>query len=468
MYFNTLIIMNEDTSGYGRRSRRPSGYCKLSVPNRVICYVQGLQQLPKGQAYRMYLMSQHKQKSVEIGMFQVGMSGNKELRWTITPGDINNSGLTAEEIDGALIKVDGEGVKDLTVPLVGFSAGPYLWKSIIQGDPIAVKKKEPVLVGKPKLEDELVAEQVLEEQVLEEPKLEEPKLEEKPKLEDKLVVKEELESEDELVAEGEPVPAGDPVVDDKLVLEDKPILGTESLPKGQAQPTIEAAARGSEMGTSDEMAFLKEEIQRLNKIIGQSNRTIESLQKELAAKVSRPESPKLELSKPELPKPELPKQELPKPDNTKEVAEPHKDRDVRENLEAFIRNFQEDNKREKDKRNHITNVMDNMFQERIPMNPFPDSDDGMKWVRITHEDLLTFSQLSPEWANQLFILEADKHYKHLILGKDKDGLTYYVGIPGIFNPAKSDILDRDRIERFRCRRNVPLKAGEVGYWIALM
>lgn len=466
MYFNTLIIMNEDTPGYGRRSRRPSGYCKLSVPNRVICYVQGLQQLPKGQAYRIYLMSQHKQKSVEIGMFQVGMSGNKELRWTMTPGDINNSGLTAQEIDGALIKVDGEGVKDLTVPLVGFSASPYLWKSIVQGDSIDVKKEESTLVEKLK-----PAEEAEKELVLEEPKLEDkvvaegkPELEnelavkEKPEPEEELVVKEKSEPEEELVAEVEPVLAGEPVVADKTELGDKPILEGKELPEWQPQPIIEAATRGSEIALRAEVVSLEEEIQRLNKIIGQSNRTIESLQEELAAKVSQPEPPKLELSK----------SELAKADNTKEVAKPQKDRDVRENLEAFIRSFQEDNKRESNKHTHITNTMNNIFEKRIPMNPFPDADDEMKWVRITHEDLLTFSQLPTEWANQLFILEADKHYKHLILGRDKDGLTYYVGIPGVFNPEKSDILDRDRIERFRCRRNVPLKAGEVGYWIALM
>jgi len=357
--------MNEDAPGYGRKSRSPSGYCKLTMPNKIICYAQGLQQLPKGQIYRLYLMSKVRQKSVEIGMFQVEADGNKETRWTIEPTDINNSGINAKEIDGALVMVDGEGVKHQTVPLVGFISEAYRWTNLI----------EPKTKLKPETEPEL-----------------------------------ELEPEPEPVLEPEPEPEPEPV------LEPEPELVPEAECELFSDLPLERFEQADmEVVLRDEINVLQEEIKRLNQII---------------------EAGKLE-----------------------------KARDANMGISDFLGRFQKTHKKMDYPSN---NVMENVFKQRIPMHPFQESYRDIKWVRISHADLLSFSHLDYEWANQSLIIKACNDYKHLILGRDELGITYYLGIPDVFQSDKSHLLEIERIERFTCRKKGPAKAGEVGYWIALI
>jgi len=389
MYFNTLIIMNEDTPGYGRKSRSPSGYCKLTMPNKVICYAQGLQQLPKGQIYRLYLMSQGKQKSVEVGMFQVGADGNKETRWTIEPANINNSGISAKEVDGALIVVDGEDIKRKTVPLLGFASEPYGWANLIslkvKQDPVPKSKAiiEPTPILKPEPEPELELE-IEMEQVTE------------------LEASAERESEVGLEPKMEPVPGA--------TIESGPELEPEcELPFDTTLERLEWA--NTETALKDEINALKEEIKRLNRII--------------------------------------------------EAEELEKTRKTDTEINDFLGRFQ--------KTHHASNdVIEKVFKQRIPMHPFQDSHKDIKWVRISHADLTSFPHLDHEWVNQPLIINACNDYKHLILGRDELGLTYYLGIPDVFQPDKNYLLDIERIERFTCRKKGPVKAGKVGYWIALI
>ena len=430
MYFNTLIIMNEDTAGYGRKSRNPSGYCKLAMPNRVICYVQGLQQLPKGQVYRLYLMSHEEQRSVEVGMFQVGPSGNRELRWTITPDDINNSGIRAGEVDGALVVVDGEGVRGPVAPLVGFVSEPYSWRGIM-----SPQKEEQSKVTQVEPTPGIQVGEVVEELVIAEP--------------------EELVVEEVVIAERQEPVAEEVVVAEpqELVVEKAVIAEPQGLAVAQRQELVieDDVAAGITLELEekvDEIAFLRGEIERLNTIIEQSRQTIESLQENLSR--NEIESEELE-----------PTQQI-TPGNFEELK---RVRDIKEDLETFISRFQSASKEAYKASN---GAMEKVFTTRIPMNPFPEANDGIKWVRITHEDLASFSQLSPEWVSQPFILDAHRKYKHLILGKDEASICYYVGIPDVFSPERSYILDTDRIERFSCRHNVPVQVGEVGYWIALI
>ena len=469
MYFNTLIIMNEDTAGYGRKSRNPSGYCKLAMPNRVICYVQGLQQLPKGQVYRLYLMSHEEQRSVEVGMFQVGPSGNRELRWTITPDDINNSGIRAGEVDGALVVVDGEGVRGPVAPLVGFVSEPYSWRGIMspqKEEQSKVTQVEPtpgIQVGEV-VEELVIAEPeelVVEEVVIaerQEPVPEEVIVGESQELAVEEVViaePEELAVEEVVIAERQEPVAEEVVVAEpqELVVEKAVIAEPQGLAVAQRQELVieDDVAAGITLELEekvDEIAFLRGEIERLNTIIEQSRQTIESLQENLSR--NEIESEELE-----------PTQQI-TPGNFEELK---RVRDIKEDLETFISRFQSASKEAYKASN---GAMEKVFTTRIPMNPFPEANDGIKWVRITHEDLASFSQLSPEWVSQPFILDAHRKYKHLILGKDEASICYYVGIPDVFSPERSYILDTDRIERFSCRHNVPVQVGEVGYWIALI
>ena len=380
MHFNTLIIMNEDALGYGSRSRKPYGYCKLTMPNRVSCYVQGLRQLPEGQIYKLYLTSKEKDKSIEVGMLQVGANGNKETRWIMEPSSINNSGVNAKEIDGALIRVEGESVKGNVVPLVGFSSEPYTWDHLIKDQKIEVEKEKPKKVEKA-AEVEVVAEVFLEES------------------KEREEVARDLEE------------ASRQIVEPKESIVDKVM--------------------------SDEILALREEVEKLNRTIEESKEIIEKLQSQSLES--------LESSEPS------------------EATE--SSTGINDYVNSFIRKFQTVEKK-KDEPEAIE--IDSIFKNRIPINPFEAPNMDTKWVRITSDDLKLLPSLSPEWINQDLITNANREYKHFILGKDKSGLTYYLGIPGVFDPDQDDVLSIDQIERFACCHDIPPRVGEAGYWIALI
>ncbi|NLI89365.1 MAG: hypothetical protein GX366_03015 [Epulopiscium sp.] len=332
MHFNTLIIMNEDTVGYGNRSRKPTGYCKLTMPNRIICYVQGLRQLPRDQKYKLYLTSKNKQKAVEAGTFQVGASGNKETRWNMEPSNIANSGINARDVDGALIVVEGDNSKDRIVPLLGFTSEPYGWEE---------------LIDKGKAE--------------------------------------------------------------------------ELAPKEVAQETVKEAVneeRSKKEEENKEIIALKAEVSRLKEIIAQSEKAKE---------------------------------------NKEETT------GINEYVSDFVRKYEtSDIIEQKEGYKEIGSV----FEKRIPINPFEAKNTGIKWVRITLEDLEALPLLERDWVNQPLIERANRDYKHFILGRDELKLTYYIGIPGVYNSNKTEALNIDKIERFSCCHNIQPKTGEVGYWIA--
>lgn len=418
MYFNTLIIMNEGALGYGNRSRKPSGYCKLTMPNRVVCYVQGLRQLPKGQIYRLYLTSKSQEQSIEVGMFQVGANGSKETRWVMNPASINNSGVSADEIDGALIIVDGESIKDNIVPLLGFSVDPYAWEHLVDNKKEILSQKvdtKPVAVEptKPVQKEISVAQVSLMGESSRRIEPEAIEVEETPKVEER-----------EKVVE----------------------------PMGMTH-TIQQVKVDIEQET--EVLSLKEEIQKLKCTIEESQEIIKELKKGLqnSLKPAEPEIGQLRTNiEVELEKPEL--------SNSEPVE---KVEGINDYINNFIRKFQTADKRE-DKVEYAE--MEDLFKKRIPINPFEVNNAGVKWVRITHEDLNTLPLLDYEWTNQPLVMDANKDYKHFILGRDEIGLTYYVGIPGIFDPNQDTLRNIDKIERFSCCHNRPPKAGEAGYWIA--
>lgn len=360
MYFNTLIIMNEDAVGYGNRSRKPSGYCKLTMPNRVSCYVQGLRQLPKGQIYKLYLISKSKQKSVEVGTLQVATNGNKETRWIMDPESINDSGMKAEEIDGAFIIVSGDDIKDNIVPLVGFSSESYIWEHLIEA-----KEEE-------KISDVRPSDVIVEAKS-------EVKPEKKPEAEQISKIEQDEEEPVNMVAE----------VDLDAPMRKEPY---------------------------NEVLELRREIEKLNRTIEESKSIISDLEKEIS--------------------------------KTRRFQ-----RSVKDNKED-----EKGNKMELDK----------IFEKRIPINPFEAQNTGIKWVRITYEDLVSISSLDDDWTNQAMMVEADRDYKHFILGRDESKITYYLGVPGIFDHQKDDTLRIDKIERFSCCHDVPPKSGEAGYWIAII
>lgn len=411
--------MNEDASGYGNRSRKPSGYCKLTMPNKVSCYVQGLRQLSKGQMYRLYLTSKSKQQSVEVGMLQVGASGNKETRWVMNPTSINNSGVKAQDIDGAFIVVNGDGIKGQVVPLVGFSSEPYIWEHLVKSNKEIMPQKAVVAKVELPIPPSTTPEEKVEvSQVIETKQVE---------LEAEKIETEEIET--------------------KPIFESRPIdkrveVAATRVEAEPAKVFCEAAHENQDQAISDDVLSLKEEVENLKRTIQASKALIEELQRQAIKTEERSDSAPIEPIEPL-----------------------EKASGINDYINNFIRKFQEAGSDEV--RNDYVGIGE-IYEKRIPINPFEAQNTGIKWVRITHDDLTSFSSLDNEWINQPLVMDAHRDYKHFILGRDEASTTYYLGIPGVFDPNRQSGLEIDKIERFSCCNNVPARAGEAGYWIAMV
>ncbi|HHX62769.1 MAG TPA: hypothetical protein GX707_18960 [Epulopiscium sp.] len=433
MYFNTLIIMNEDALGYGNRSRKPSGYCKLTMPNRVSCYVQGLRQLPKGQIYRLYLTSKSKQRSVEVGMLQVGINGNKETRWVMNPSSINNSGLNAEEIDGGFIIVSGDNIQGNVVPLVGFSSEPYAWEHLVKNSKTAIIKET---ANATKAEGDAVAEKTPQIVSQIEPIQIEPI---------QIEPTQPAETESIALAVGISQSPGEEV-------EPEPIF------RGADQESIDLDEKGiGDQARNSEMLLLKEEVEKLNRTLKESKAIIEALQQQ-AARTEETTQMDLRHLEPKLKSVET-------PSASTYMEPPENVSGINEYMNNFLRAFQKSDEPE-----HRVGCSEvgSIFKKRIPINPFEAQNTGIKWVRITYEDLKSVPSLDSEWTNQAFIMDAYRDYKHFILGKDESGIGYHLGVPGVFNPNEDNPLNIDKIERFSCCHNIPPRAREAGYWIAMV
>lgn len=409
MYFNTLIIMNEDTPGYGQKSRSPSGYCKLTTPNRLICYVQGLKRLPKGQTYKLYLMSKQEEQSIAIGRFEVEESGNRELRWTIDPSDINNSKVNAQQVDGALIVVEGQNLQSIKVPLVGFAQEPYSWVGLMKRK---FDNKTEVI------QEENLTRQDLTKQ----PKVTQP-------------------------ATGQT----QPVTDQSSPQLIQPTTGQSSQP---TQPAMVQSPQQSPMGESlaKNISLLKEELSNLysetlaDNISLLKDELLQAYSESLAQSIA-PFQEEIEMLKQQV---EELKAQLANQIPSQTINEPEAETMPQDNDMA---------------RYSLKQKMEDMFEKSIPMNPFELNEPHVKWVRITKPELMSLPQLPYEWKIQPFITQSYYKYKHFILGRDSEAMQYYLGIPDIFHPSKRNILEIDKIESFKCCRNTSPRVGEHGYWI---
>lgn len=431
MSFNTLIIMNEDAPGYGQRSRSPSGYCKLSMPNRLTCYVQGLRQLPKGQTYRLYLMSKAKEESVAIGRFEVGESRKKEVRWTIDPANINNSKITAKEIDGALILIEGEDASEFKVSLVGFAREPYSWINMIKTPPVIEQVKA---VSFPKTADnKVVAEldcKVADNKVVAELDC---KVADKRAADELGCKRADNKVADELECER---------VNDKV--EDENTFNKQIRDIDSAQIIEDLTYLRTCL---NDVVLLREEVERLSL-------KLESFTRGIYQDISNKVEEEFLRCKVE--------QEN---QNEGQIEDQYVNKVLQKLKEANQGDCLED---EAAKYEIAEKRMNQVFKESMPINPFEKPDATIKWVRITQSELISFPHIMYKWATQPLLTNSYNKYKHFILGQDERSNQYYLGIPDIFHPNKRDILDIEKIEGFHCCRNIPPRVGEHGYWIATL
>lgn len=186
-YSRYFIILQEDEKGYSTSpDKLPSGYVKLENKNdkcKLCFYVQSLKK--ENSPYHMIVMCNMKdcKKIINLGELNIMDTSRSEVNFEFPAININNTGISAENICGAAVVKFIE--KDVISILSGFIGSEVSgWKSfeVVQGreetlrgeeNPEEIKKEEEVIEEPNKFEDyeNLIEEQ--KEEIIEEPKVNE-------------------------------------------------------------------------------------------------------------------------------------------------------------------------------------------------------------------------------------------------------------------------------------------------------
>lgn len=97
------------------------------------------------------------------------------------------------------------------------------------------------------------------------------------------------------------------------------------------------------------------------------------------------------------------------------------------------------------------------------IHPFGDE---REYLSIAPKDFVVLRQEYQKMVHNSFLLHGYYNYKHLILGKikEKDGWSYYLGVPGNFYNREKMVAEMFGFEAFEGEKN-PAKAGDFGYFM---
>lgn len=88
--------------------------------------------------------------------------------------------------------------------------------------------------------------------------------------------------------------------------------------------------------------------------------------------------------------------------------------------------------------------------------------DGRVCVKLEPKDFIIMSGKYQHLVNNSFLLHGFYNYRHVIL--EKEGETYYLGVPGVFYEREKMVALMFGFEAFECESGHP-KAGEFGYYL---
>lgn len=121
MYVNTLITLQENLPTYAQHGQHIMGHVTLMSPGWVKCYVQNLKPAINDSKYTFFIFSKAHQKGVRLGE----LSKQKETKWLVDETNIEESGLTLNDIDGVCV-IDETEANGADIIAMGFMNGRYI------------------------------------------------------------------------------------------------------------------------------------------------------------------------------------------------------------------------------------------------------------------------------------------------------------------------------------------------------
>lgn len=108
-----------------------------------------------------------------------------------------------------------------------------------------------------------------------------------------------------------------------------------------------------------------------------------------------------------------------------------------------------------------------MLRDYPVVNPF-DYLDNVEVIRIEPKDISKLEKKYWALANNSFLLHGYCSYRYLILGRNINDNSFFVGIPGVFHPREKMMAGMFGFSQFQMSRNGKLRQGEFGYYIRIV
>ncbi|MCL2698786.1 MAG: hypothetical protein FWE68_00570 [Defluviitaleaceae bacterium] len=109
-YSRAFITLKQDRSGYGLKSREPSGRAVIEVKNGKGKITVSVQELKGEVGYRAYIVSSTNDcVAVKIGSLRADERGKAELKWEFDPFDVERTGIQIEAFDVVAVVVQSQG-----------------------------------------------------------------------------------------------------------------------------------------------------------------------------------------------------------------------------------------------------------------------------------------------------------------------------------------------------------------------
>ncbi len=426
-YDRFFIMFKPELNGYSIDGREPNGYCKIEIRDgkgKINTSIQGLKPLKDGSMYRVYLISAQTDKAlgIPIGWLDIDSKGRAECKWEFNPDNVDGTGLAIEDFNVSAIILNGDNIRELTIPIVGYKEKEVLWKSQfkdISEDSKKVEHKEPELIHKDsKFKETIEHKDSKLKEIMEHKDLKLKEITEHKDLKSKETIKHEDLKSKEIIKnnEQELIKYKEQNKEIKNDLQPNKEIQQKSIPNVQKEKEIKT----KQENISKEENEKKEKESNPHKIF---NEMVNKFYSEME---------------------ELEKYKILNTDNVKML-----DLEVKEM-----------NKEDLDDISY-------MFKINEKIIPFERANKSVQWIKIAPFELVTLDLLIWTYIKHQFINASYKKYKHLILGRyiQNNSYKYILGIPDLYDEKYVDIAKDLGFKKFICCRGKMYKNGEQGYWI---
>ena len=129
-YYRQFITLLQERPGFALPGKEAAGRIVVEARGEAARATVYIQDISPQNAYKLAFISRHGQETrgIVVGSIIVGERGRYEGRFEFDSRSIGGSGISCEQIEGAVVLAYGENTEDLAAPLSGFKAAPFSWR----------------------------------------------------------------------------------------------------------------------------------------------------------------------------------------------------------------------------------------------------------------------------------------------------------------------------------------------------